>query len=316
MMINIAIDPGFSGSFADLYTQMNPVVAGASAISASAKRVVFENTSGATYVLTGSHLTFSGSVADGTLALTGGAVDGLSLSRDGAKAVSFTSLQTTGDQLWQAFQDEARGVDPTAVTHLLVHHCWTYHGNGLNDYFPRSETADFGLLDPTGMDRIYLYGGDDVFFTGSNTDTIFGGNGNDSISGGDDADSLLGGNGDDVMDGGSGADVAYGGWGRDTITGGGGADTLMGSLGQDSLEGGTGADRLTGGRDADLFVFAAGSGADIITDFENGVDRIRIAGVGVDAILAQGHDTLIQFGSDTILVLGVSADQITPDDFV
>ncbi|MGB0958804.1 MAG: Hint domain-containing protein [Halocynthiibacter sp.] len=56
--------------------------------------------------------------------------------------------------------------------------------------------------------------------------------------------------------------------GDDTITGGSGADSIDGGTGDDTITGGTGADTLTGGTGADTFVYNAGDGADVITDFD------------------------------------------------
>ena len=42
------------------------------------------------------------------------------------------------------------------------------------------------------------------------------------------------------------------------------------------LKGDQGDDRLTGGKGADIFVFGGSDGADRITDFRNGTDRIEI----------------------------------------
>ncbi|MFH2088288.1 MAG: M10 family metallopeptidase C-terminal domain-containing protein, partial [Pseudomonadota bacterium] len=71
--------------------------------------------------------------------------------------------------------------------------------------------------------------------------------------------------------------------GHNQLDGLGGNDTLLGGAGADVLRGGTGADRLVGGVGADVFVFAAGDGgaslaaADMLYDFEDGIDRIALA---------------------------------------
>ena len=73
--------------------------------------------------------------------------------------------------------------------------------------------------------------------------------------------------------------VLTGGGGSNLITGGGGADTLSGGTGDDTLSGGTGADRLTGGAGYDVFRFDSlpDAGADLITDFAAGVDKIQLS---------------------------------------
>ncbi|MFM6266062.1 MAG: Calx-beta domain-containing protein, partial [Dolichospermum sp.] len=68
--------------------------------------------------------------------------------------------------------------------------------------------------------------------------------------------------------------------GNNVITGNSGNNTLNGGLGNDTLNGGAGADILTGGVGSDIFVFQFGqspvSGADRITDFAIGTDRIDL----------------------------------------
>lgn len=56
----------------------------------------------------------------------------------------------------------------------------------------------------------------------------------------------------------------------DLIAGNSGNDTILGGRGDDTITGGTGDDSITGGRGDDLFIYAAGDGADTITDFNTG----------------------------------------------
>lgn len=93
-------------------------------------------------------------------------------------------------------------------------------------------------------------------------------------------------------------------------------DELFGGAGNDTLQGNSGDDWLTGDSGADIFLFEAGSGADTILDFEDGVDVITIAGefqlsnvVIVDTV----KGSQIQFGADTIDVLNVTAADIQDD---
>lgn len=75
------------------------------------------------------------------------------------------------------------------------------------------------------------------------------------------------------------ANLLTGGGGSNLITGGAGADTISGGTGDDTLSGGTGADRLTGGAGYDVFRFDSlpDAGADLITDFAVGVDKIHLS---------------------------------------
>ncbi len=87
-----------------------------------------------------------------------------------------------------------------------------------------------------------------------------------SINGSDSADSLVGGKAKDTLNGGAGAD---------TLEGGKGNDILNGGAGDDSLWGGKGNDTLTGGDGDDIFIFRAGDGNDVITDYAAG-DMLQI----------------------------------------
>ncbi len=160
-----------------------------------------------------------------------------------------------------------------------------------------------------GAGNDYLQGnaGDDRLDGGIGSDRIQGGQGNDSIVGNSGNDSVNGNLGSDTIDGGEGNDSLRGGQGGDSIQGGTGNDVLMGDLGADTLAGGTGIDVLVGGGDADVFVFSTGEATfttggalaymtDMITDFTDGVDHIRL-GLGVPGSVAYepgAFDTLAQ----------------------
>ena len=111
-----------------------------------------------------------------------------------------------------------------------------------------------------------------------------------------------------------------GGDGNDTINGAGGDDRIWGDAGNDSLIGGIGNDTLWGGSGADVFVFATGHGSDMIADFEDGNDQVRIASGAADfsaiTITSQGVDTLLQFSDVSILLSNVDAAAIGPGDFI
>ncbi|MDZ4251029.1 MAG: M10 family metallopeptidase C-terminal domain-containing protein [Sulfuritalea sp.] len=99
--------------------------------------------------------------------------------------------------------------------------------------------------------------------------------------------------------------------GHNELDGLGGNDTLLGGAGADTLNGGTGADRLVGGAGADVFAFAAGDGgstlaaADLLYDFEDGIDRIALAGgldfAGLSITQGNGIDTA---ASNTVIGTG------------
>ena len=119
---------------------------------------------------------------------------------------------------------------------------------------------------------------------------------------------------------------------HNALDGLGGNDTLLGGAGADVLSGGAGADRLVGGAGADSFVFAAGDGgttldaADMLYDFEDGIDQIGLAG-GLDfadLAISQGNgidtatgNTVIGSSSREYLVvlLNTNISAITQNDF-
>lgn len=157
-----------------------------------------------------------------------------------------------------------------------------------------------------GAGVLYGNGGNDILI-GKDTNTIlFGGQGNDYLSGsvlefyGDKGnDSLLittgdfadGGEGDDTINASdlSTAITIFGGVNNDIIYGGKEADSLYGDDGDDLIIPlGQNADTITGGQGADTFLFGGttstfiGAGqttlnADIINDFQTGVDKLALS---------------------------------------
>ncbi|WP_299937036.1 calcium-binding protein, partial [uncultured Pelagimonas sp.] len=107
------------------------------------------------------------------------------------------------------------------------------------------------------------------------------------------ADNLVGSIGDDQLNG-----LA----GDDSIDGGNGADSLSGGGDNDTLSGGFGDDTLTGGSGSDVFVFNTGTGNDVITDFDETVDLVQLAG-GVSIVTMGEIDTDGIGGNDATLVM-------------
>ncbi|HYE42698.1 MAG TPA: M10 family metallopeptidase, partial [Caulobacteraceae bacterium] len=208
-----------------------------------------------------------------------------------------------------------------------------------------------------GDDHIHGRDGDDVLDGGAGADTLIGGYGVDvatyrlstaavtldlqtGVHTGDaagdtfnsveyfvltnHADTLVGSNASDTIRGMGGDDVISGGLGHDGLSGGLGVDSLNGGDGRDTLNGDAGDDVLTGGAHADKFWFSgSGFGADTITDFHNGLDRIRVTGVaGVDdfsdlAVAANGSGwAVITFpDGSTVTLEGVTTAQVDAADF-
>ncbi|APG49007.1 calcium-binding protein [Phaeobacter porticola] len=181
-----------------------------------------------------------------------------------------------------------------------------------------------------GNDRVSLGAGNDTVAGGVGSDFITGGLGVDSLRGGHGADTLHGNGGDDILRGGVGRDLLFGGIGDDILGGGKGHDRLIGGSGNDIIRGGAGVDRLfggtgddilSGGTGADIFVFNQGDHTDRITDFEIGIDRIKL-GRGAedmgDVDFGQVDDNVaIYFANVTVFVEDMTiADLQNPDHFL
>lgn len=150
-----------------------------------------------------------------------------------------------------------------------------------------------------GNDTVTGFAMDEAFWTGRGSDACHGGAGDDTIGGGNGNDWLWGADGDDRMRGGLGRDALYGG------TGG---DTLVGGLGDDVLAGGAGSDE---------FRFARGDGADRLSDFDPAADRLRFQDVdpGDVALLRMGADLAVDYGTGSVLLIGLGGAGLTVDDF-
>ena len=149
----------------------------------------------------------------------------------------------------------------------------------------------------------FVLGGNDTVQGAADSEFIGGNNGEDSLLGGSGSDTLMGGKDSDFVDGESGndlvrgdldADIVRGGEGNDSLYGGRGNDLVFGDAGDDFLSGDRDTDTLTGGAGKDTFALATGGGIDIINDFENGVDLIRLPdGVNSVSLQTSGANTLI-----------------------
>ncbi len=122
---------------------------------------------------------------------------------------------------------------------------------------------------------------------------ILGNNRNNAIAGANLNDTIAAFAGDDVVFGFGGNDSINGGLGNDTLNGGDGNDTLIGSVGNDIL---------TGEAGSDVFVVRTTGSFDVITDFTDGVDRIRTVPVTTfSTTVGPSFLNAAQDGPDTVL---------------
>jgi serralysin len=156
---------------------------------------------------------------------------------------------------------------------------------------------------------------------------ITGGGGNDTLNGAGGDDNLRGGAGNDAIYGGEGNDILNGAGGNDILMGEAGNDTIVGGTEDDRIEGGIGDDRLTGSGGNDTFVFRAGFGKDIITDFKPGAlgneviefhDGMFLDFNGlINAATTSGSSTIITLDASTTITLQhVALANLTQDDFL
>jgi Ca2+-binding RTX toxin-like protein len=234
------------------------------------------------------------------------------------------------------------------------------HGGQGNDSMLGSNVRD-SIWGDDGSDTIYGAGGADLIFGGRGRDEIFGSHGPDTIWGDDGSDTIYGGYNNDLIFGGRGRDDIYGGTGNDVIYAGSdsrdetdnsklygekGSDQLYGAAGHDRLSGGNGNDRLSGGDGndtlygglgndtligdggADSFRFYRFGGNDLIWDFQNDIDILRLDdklwGGGLteaQVIATYADDTggvvVFEFtGGEMIMLLGFATKVDLIDDLV
>ena len=175
----------------------------------------------------------------------------------------------------------------------IIHRSIDEHINGAGGFV----TSILAGLD--GNDTIMGFGGRDALFGGSGGDLLNGGQGDDVLDGGLGRDTAVyvsntaikvdlrlsvaqnTGQGMDRLTGienittSLGNDSLDGNAGANLLSSGAGNDVLHGYEGNDTLNGGKGHDILDGGTGADVFVFAPGDGADVVFNYEVGIDRLR-----------------------------------------
>ena len=121
----------------------------------------------------------------------------------------------------------------------------------------------------------------------------------------------------------------------DNLTGNANANTVEGGTGLDTITGGLGDDILLGGGGLDRFIFDMGFGRDRINDFTPGADVVHLSialgltdfadiDLNADGILntgdrgvrISGADTIIDFGTDQLRIIGQTDLQSSDFHFV
>ncbi|SFD70197.1 CAP domain-containing protein [Roseivivax sediminis] len=203
-------------------------------------------------------------------------------------------------------------------------------GAGRGEDFVNGEAGDDIVNGGQGNDTIFGGAGNDTSGAGFNDDIVSGGFGDDSLGGGTGQDVIAAHDGDDAVGGGEGDDSIDGGSGDDFLAGGGRDDTIFGQAGADSINGGAGNDILSGGTGADIFIWndLISGEADIVTDFEPGLDRLRLTGidnapgsglVGKVAALTPTdtvEGAILSYDGQLILLENVRVADLTLDDFL
>ncbi len=154
------------------------------------------------------------------------------------------------------------------------------------------------------------------------------GDGADQITGNTLLNQIRGARGDDLIKGLGGRDTLIGGAGNDKLDGGTGKDVIDGGFGNDLLAGGTGNDTLTGGAGADTFAFIGSFGRDVITDFQDNLDTLRLddaiwgGGLTIAQLLAQhavytsAGTAVLTFGTAALTLTGVNNYALLLDDIL
>lgn len=222
--------------------------------------------------------------------------------------------------------------------------------NDGQDIFDGRGGSSVEVYGDNGSDNLFGGSNADYLSGGAGSDVIQGGGGDDFIDGGRASNLLDGGAGIDTVSYlsstirvvadlqtetafatgidrirgferviGSAYDDVISGYGAaETLEGNAGDDTLSGRGGDDILFGDRGSDTLTGGEGRDQFLFTAGDGTDVITDFKVGTDILAIFGfAGVQQIRQIGADTLIVLSAtDSVLLKNVQAEALTTADVI
>ena len=89
------------------------------------------------------------------------------------------------------------------------------------------------------------------------------------------------------------------------------ANKITGTSGNDTINGGAGNDTLTGGKGKDIFIYESGGGNDVIDDYAEGQDTIKIVSGEISAYSVSGSDAVFKIDKGTLKVKGGKSSAIT-----
>ena len=187
----------------------------------------------------------------------------------------------------------------TALENIIYYHAGGDWGDGIRGKIFRIDDLS---IEPGDHLAVGTNADDNYDSSGNGDDglAIFSAGGNDIITTGAGKQYIFGGDGDDILRAGEGDDV---------LRGNAGDDLLVGDEGRDVIEGGSGNDRMTGGESADLFQFSFGSGQDVITDFERGVDVLTYEGTALVGTTLDGDEILSFRDGSSITLEGTASSK-------
>ena len=216
-------------------------------------------------------------------------------------------------------------------------------GDAFGDFirgFERIWGTDFNdtLIGNSGRNTLMGFAGNDTIQGRSGNDFIEGGDGADRLDGGDDIDTISyrssaasvtvnldngrtsGGDaqGDIIANFENIAGSEF----DDTLTGDAGINIIHGYGGNDFITATEGADIIDGGNDSDIFVLSYDYIADIVKDFEDGVDIIGLDdSITFESLVisnTDGHTSIADKYDGTIYMVleNITASDITADDFI
>ena len=99
-----------------------------------------------------------------------------------------------------------------------------------------------------------------------------------------------------------------------SIEGNGNDNSIVGGDGDDTLNGGKGNDTLTGGAGADVFIYANGGGNDVITDYVESVDVLKLTSGVIKSSSIDGSDVILNVGSGNVKIINGKDKNITVID--